>query len=453
MPHTITNPEIELYKQVRPQLDVYKVAGLLGISPLPKQKEMFDIVNGQNYETLVGCLGRRSGKSYGVGVIAITELLTPNASVLLISPTFANSKVIFQEVLKNVIKLGLTITQKDTKGMTITLENGAKFVSASPKNITSVLGHRYSLVIYDEANMINNLLEDYNLLVSPTQNDYGIDEETGYKIAKTIFISTPRTKKHDFYQLYRDGKDPDKKSIYTVHGTIYDNPMMPQAMIDRVKENVPEQVWKTEYLAEFLDISDDIAYYGFNYNTNVVAYADIRPKINKYSKFIVGIDIGYTDSTAYVLAWVEPLTGNVYVIEEYFKNKLPVPKHCENFINIEQKYGLVGDDVDIERYIDPSAVQASADMIYSYDYETIPAYRAIDEGIDLINTAFLSGKLFITDNCPRLVEQVENLELVNKKAKRSDKYGHFDLALASFRYMFASYAKATEMCSVDIIEF
>ena len=105
-----------------------------------------------------------------MSIIATAELLIPNANILLMTPTFTNAKAIFDKVERSVNQLGLPLKSKDTKSLTFTLENNAKFSVVSQKNYESALGQYFSLLIVDETGSIDNILKIYNEFLAPALN-------------------------------------------------------------------------------------------------------------------------------------------------------------------------------------------------------------------------------------------------------------------------------------------
>jgi hypothetical protein len=94
------------------------------------------------------------------------------------------------------------------------------------------------------------------------------------------------------------------------------------------------------------------------------------------------------------------------------------------------------------RYVDPSAPQTMLELAYQFNYVTTPGYNKIEEGVQYVNQRFHHEKLVISDKCVNLIAQLEYLTWLNpvsKTIKRTEKFGHFDLAFAALRYMVASF--------------
>lgn len=108
---TPTNEEIEIYKSMTDKIKLKVIAKMLNFIPHKGQMDIFYIIDERAdiYNNLVMVLGRRTGKSASTSVIACRELAVPFSSTILLTPTFNNAKIIFNEVLKNIQKLKLPI--------------------------------------------------------------------------------------------------------------------------------------------------------------------------------------------------------------------------------------------------------------------------------------------------------------------------------------------------------
>jgi hypothetical protein len=431
--------DIELYLKVKKKLDPFKVCSILGVEPHPTQAEVLEIISEGNFNVLSLVNSRRWGKSFIVSKIAVTDLLAPNSSVLVVAPVFQNAKAIFDAVYQDILKLKIEIVKKDTKGLSLQLSNGSKIMVVSSKNFEAALGQRFSLVIFEESQSIDNLISIWEDYLMPAQADFGVDEN-GYMNSKTIFIGTARDKSNDFYEIFMRAKKPDKyKGYISKTYTIYDNPYISESFIESRKKELDEVTFNREFMGIWSDLSDELVYYSFREDKNVIPHSQAIKRILPENQFLVGIDAGYSDSTAFLIAGVEPLTGTIIVLGEYEKNKLPLESHVNSFKALEEEFGPTRTPL---RWCDPSAPQFMLELAYQFNYVTAPAYNKIEEGVQYVNQRFHQGKLLISDRCQELIEQIQFLvwqNPVTKTVKRDEKHKHFDLALAALRYMVASW--------------
>ena len=437
------NKEIELYKEVKGKLNYNKVCELTSFKPHSKQKDILEKTQQGEFNVMVCLLPRRFGKSTTMSEIAFAELLCPYASVLLITPTFKNAQNIFSMVEKLVLETNLPIKKKDVKSLTFTLENNATFTVVTQKNYESALGSRFSLVIVDETGSIDNIYEIWETYISPAQTDYGLRDD-GYLWSKTYFIGTARHYETDFYKLYEKAKNKEF-GYCLVEANIYDNELIDRRLIETLKEKSDKKTWEQEYLCLWQQNGDgETVYYAFDNEKHIKPHQEILDKINRENTYIVGLDWGYTDNTAFVIGVVMPFSGEIYILDEYAMSSLHLGQHVSNF---RQKELLYTNNVSM-RFGDPSGGQVIAELGYQHNYFVQLAPVSLEEAIREINTMFAKNKLFISDNCPNLIRQVKTMQWKDrnsKQIKRTKTEKHYDLALGAFRYLISGWARAQSL--------
>lgn len=214
--------------------------------------------------------GRRWGKSVIVQAKAITAAVEKKA-VAYVTPTYSLSKIFFQEVV-DLLPPGL-ITYNKTD-LRINFIGGGYIQFFTGERLDLFRSRHFNLVIIDEAAFIPNLEEGWTKAIRPTLTDLK---------GKAIFISTPKGK-DAFYNLYNKGLDELETEWESFHYSTYDNPYIDPNEIDAAKLDLPEAIFKQEYLA--------IA--GENSNTVVATkyiQANTLKELSKEPTAIYGIDI------------------------------------------------------------------------------------------------------------------------------------------------------------------
>ncbi len=435
-------PQVEVYLKAKNKIhpNYKKFYDLIGFQPHKVQQEILDAYFGGEFSVMSLTLARRTGKSFVTSFIATVELMIPNSTILLFSPTFSNAQAIYVELEKNILKLGVKIVSKNSKALSFTLENSSTIFVVTSKSYKNVLGKSLNLVIFEEAQDIENVLNIWENFILPAQADIGESVE-GYSNSKTLFIGTARDKSNDLYTTIKRVKDPKYKGYVNFTYKTSDNPYISKAFLEARKAEMDTISFKREFESIWSEQSGELIYYAFSREKNVISHQELLSKLPKFQAvFIAAIDAGFTDNTGYLLAYVEKFTGVVYVIEEYKAAQMPMSHHQKSFHNIEQKYYNYGKVKD--RYIDPSAAQMAHDLAIEYKYYTTPAYNKIDEGIKAVNNAFHQQKLFISDNCVGLIDEIESLYWQNaqtKTVRKTKEHKHFDLSLATLRYLYATW--------------
>jgi len=429
------------YQKFKKRLNYNKIIPMVGFKPHSKQKEIIDVIQEGNFEVMSLTCGRRFGKTFVISFIGGAELAVPYASVLLMTPTFSNASVMYNEIEKYVKKIGIKIVKKDTKTLTFETELGSTIFVVTPKSVSNALGRKFSLVVFDESQDIPDIVGLWENYIQPAQADYGNDEETGMAVSKTIFIGTARDEENEMYTIIKRSKQKKYKDKYInfTYPTAA-NPYIPKSFLENKKRVLDPVTFGREYEGKWSKSNKEVVYYSFDRNKHVLPHKEIISKINSNGTFICGIDVGYRDNTAYLIAYVEPFTGIIYVLAEYKESNQSSGYHIEQFKNIESKF-THNEPI---RYCDPSAAQLIEDWIVDYNFVVQAGYNAVNDGVKIINGKFYHNKLFISDNCEELVDQIEEMRWKDDKndVARTKKYKHYDLAFASFRYLIASWEKA-----------
>jgi hypothetical protein len=140
-----------------------------------------------------------------------------------------------------VNKLG-AIAKTNRSELTIELLGG-KLRFFTGEKLDLLRGHKFHMVIVDEAAYIKNLKEGWERVIRATLTDY---------VGRAMFVSTPRGFDY-FYSLSQIQSD----TWTTFKFTTYDNPYIPKDEIDEAKMMLPLPVFEQEYLANPMQNADN----------------------------------------------------------------------------------------------------------------------------------------------------------------------------------------------------
>ena len=197
--------------------------------PHPAQQE---VLNSPARFKVLMC-GRRFGKSLISQLTALIEA-SKGHKVAYITPTYLLAKSFFAELDKN---LPPTV-KRNASDLTIQM-NGGVIRFFTGERLDNLRGLKFHLAIIDEASFIPDLEDGCNNSIRPTLTDYK---------GKAIFLSTPRGKNY-FYSLFMRGQGGDKDWESFKFST-YDNPYIDPEEINAAKRQLPDVVFKQEYLAD-----------------------------------------------------------------------------------------------------------------------------------------------------------------------------------------------------------
>ncbi|NCU42657.1 MAG: hypothetical protein EOM19_08200, partial [Candidatus Moranbacteria bacterium] len=187
---------------------------------------------------VINC-GRRFGKT----TLAVEEIkgiaLSKNARIAYIAPTYQQARDIAWQMLINELKPIITKLNESRLELEVNnLKKGTSLIQLRGwESIETLRGQAFDFLVIDEVAMMRNFWINWEEVIRPTLTD---------RKGQVMFISTPKGFNH-FYDLYsKEGED-----YKSFHFTSYDNPHIPAEEIDTAKEEMTEDRFAQEYLADF----------------------------------------------------------------------------------------------------------------------------------------------------------------------------------------------------------
>lgn len=187
---------------------------------------------------VVNC-GRRFGKST-LGLNRIADPTTLTYPMAWFAPSYKLMIEIWREAL---MLLRPIIRRKNQQERRIEFVTGGLLEFWSLDNPDAARGRRYKRLIVDEAALVRNLVDVWNLALRATLVDFAGD---------AYFLSTPKGR-NGFWQLWQWGQDPavtEWRSWQMPTGT---NPKIRPAEIEAMRLGMPERVFAQEIEARFLE--------------------------------------------------------------------------------------------------------------------------------------------------------------------------------------------------------
>ena len=208
-----------------------------GYKPHLEQKKIHHSINSEDYKYYILNIGRQFGKTMlGINQMLYWAINHKGSSIAWVTPIYKQSKKVFDEMEAVTKNSGLF--EFNRSDLTITgFGSIIRFFSGErPDNIR---GFTFDYLIVDEMAFTRSQL--WTEVLSATVLVKG---------KKIIFISTPKGKNH-FYQLSLQPNYDNRYKYF--HFTSYDNPMISVEDLDERRRNLPDHIFRQEYLAEFLD--------------------------------------------------------------------------------------------------------------------------------------------------------------------------------------------------------
>lgn len=214
--------------------------------------------------------GRRFGKTR-LGVWECIDEALHGGRAWWIAPSFPIARVGWRPLRK----IGAQIPGAEIRlaELSIVFPNGGEVSVKSADNPDSLRGEGLNLAIFDEHAFTKP--DAWSEAVRPALSD---------KLGRAMFISTPRGRNH-FWELYQRGVrgDDDYQSFYYPTSA---NPHIPTSEIEAARHELPEIIFRQEYLAEFIDDQGGVF-------RKVQEAARLKPLLGPLQghQYIAGVDV------------------------------------------------------------------------------------------------------------------------------------------------------------------
>ncbi len=401
-------------------------------------KHQAEFVNDDS-SLLAALCTRRAGKSYGVGLKLFKACLNhPGTSQLYIALTRIQAKAIMIKDVLRVIdrKFNLQAAFNMTD-LTVTLPNGSMIymmgMDSSDEEKDKALGQKFKQVVIDEAGSFRRDLREivYSVLKPACADLRG----------QICIIGTPQSLTRGlFYDVVESGIEAGWSSH---KWSAFDNPYVCDQWEEEIEDlkranpRVIDTPWfKQNYLGSFVVDETKLAY-RYTSEKNLIQ----KEKIPHLVNYVLGIDLGYTDATAFSVLGYDDETRKLYVVETYKRSELTITDTARWIKHFEKKYSPY------KMIIDNAAKQAVEELKRRFNLPLHPADKAGKaDFIEIMNSEFIMQNIMVSDACEPLITEYENLIWDDKSEKREEHpncENHLaDATLYAWRYCY-QYANFT----------
>lgn len=386
---------------------------------------------------------RRAGKSYGAGLYLFKEAFeTPNVSVLYTALTRASAKAImYKDVLKVInAKYKLNAEFKESE-LLVRLPNGSEIcllgVDAKPDEAEKILGRKFKLAIIDEAGSFHyDLREIAYKIIRPTLIDLN---------GTLVMIGTPTNLTKSLFYDVTNGKE----SGWSVHKwSAESNPFIADQWNKEVAEliaNNPTVVdtpmFRQMYKGEWVIETEKLVY---KYDSTINAKAPMNSD-NYY--YILGIDLGWNDATAFTVAAYSEHDRHLHYIYSHKKTQMLLSE-------VESQVKTLRDRYQISKFVIDGADKQSVEEMR---HRTMIPFEATDKRdkhnfIEIMNNDFRGGIIKVDSlECVDLIDEWQgliweyNVTTGQRKEHPSCPNHCADSALYIHRYCYQYLARAKEI--------
>lgn len=329
--------------------------------------------------------GRRWGKTTLAAEEIKGKALAKPVKIVYIAPTIQQARDIAWATLKNELR-PITIKSKEAPSLELvvrTIGGGESTIFLRGwEAIETLRGQSFDFIVIDEVASMKNFWHSWQEVIRPTLTD---------RKGEAMFISTPKGF-NSFYELYnKEAEDVDFRSF---HFTTYDNPHIPTEEIDKAKEELTEDRFAQEYLADFRR-TEGIVYKEFN---RALHLYDKLPEGLTVVDRLIGVDFGYTNPTAIVLL-LKDSRGNFWLDSEWYKTGQTNDQIAETAFSFNAS----------KAYPDPEAPEKIAELRKSgiNCMEVTKGKDSIKNGINKVRELFKQGRLKVNRACTNIIWEFE----------------------------------------------
>ena len=300
---------------------------------LPKPHEKQWAIKHHLAKRQVICAGRRAGKTTLAGLVACERALE-GRRVLLAAPTQEQTDAFWEkckEWLAPLVQSGYVY--KNEQRRVLDFPGGGRIRAKTAWDADTLRGDYADFLVLDE----------YALMDSSTWTQVGapmlLDND-----GDAWFISTPRRKNH-FFQLYARAIQ-DGKRWKEWHFTSHDNPHLSETALAEITQDMSEDDYKQEILAEFLESEGAVfrkidacmkAPLNAKLEDHREEIPDTKPKRYKPHYIVAGIDWGKKqDFTAISVCCRDCM---VEVAKDRF-NQIDYHVQRGRLVSLAQKWGV-----------------------------------------------------------------------------------------------------------------
>lgn len=388
-----------------------------------------------------GAITHNSGKSYGIGLYLFNEALQNDATSCLYIALSRDSakRIMWKDVIKVIDKKYHLGCKYNETTLIVTLPNNSTIslmgMDAAPSDMDKALGSKFKLIAIDEA---ASFTQDLNRMV------YAILKPTTVDLDGTIcMIGTPSNIIRGLFYDVTTGKEPG----WAVHNwSAFDNP--------HIAEN-----WRKELIEMKLrspNIESTPAYQQMYLGK---WYVDTSKLVYKFSKennlyetlpnqkyhYVMGVDLGYDDDSAFVIGCYADHDPNLYIIYAYARSHMIISDVAEMIKELQEKFQCY------RVVIDGANKQAVEEMRRRYQLSLTTADKTAKvDFIELMNSEFITGKIKVHSSLTNLIDEYGYLVwderdlALGKRVEHSSCPNHMaDAALYLWRYCY-SYAWTKE---------
>lgn len=210
------------------------------------QYDIVQKINAKNAFYNVMCCSRQFGKSTLLGQLMLNDSInSPHSKLLYAAPIYAQAKKQYTDLFNLTIDTPL-IKEHHKGDLFIKLINGSEIKFVGVENYDALRGLAINYMYLDEFQFMKS--GAWQNALRPMLTVAG---------KKCYIASTPRQQGTLFHEMYVKGLGGDD-NYFSVHKNYLDNPLANLQEVEDARLNLPELIFRCEYLGEFIQNGSEV---------------------------------------------------------------------------------------------------------------------------------------------------------------------------------------------------
>ncbi len=381
---------------------------------------------------------RRAAKTFSGGLALIrAALMNPGCNCLFVGLTRDSARrIIWKDVLVELNRKHKLGAEFNKTNLTMTMPNGSVIwvtgVDVSEEEMFKLLGAKYNTVVIDEASMYS--IDLRNMV-------YGVLKPAMADQRGSIYLSgtSSNITKGLFYDITTGNEPGWELHTWTAH----DNPFVATQWAEELEDirmHRPKYMQTSQYKQWYLNqwVVDEAALvYRFDPIRN--SY-DVLPSSTKAQwNYVLGVDLGYEDDSAFVLCAFNEWEKTLYVKDVRKRKHMDITDVANEIKNFQNSH-------DIFRVVIDGANKQAVEEIQKRHGIALAAADKTGKSdfIQIMNDEFVQGRIRLSSSCQALKDEYGSLVWVldGDKPKEPRKENPIcdnhltDAALYAWRYCY-----------------
>ncbi len=284
------------------------------------------------------------------------------------------------------------------------------------ENIEELRGYEFDAITLDEISSMRNFWIGLEEVLMPTLR---------MSSGPVLFIGSPKGFNHA-YDLFRRAEEEKYNDWESFQFTSYDNPYISREEIAKMKQQLPEDRFAQEYLADFRK-QEGLVYKEFNRKLHTFKEGE-EPEY--FPHIITGVDFGYTNPSAVIKIGIDK-DNTFWILDEWYKTEQTTEAIIDAVKNT--KANIV--------YPDPAEPDRIA-MMRKHGINIRDVSKDVVAGVDYLRELFKQNKIRLASGLNNLILELETYAYPEKRVDKNapeTPVKENDHALDALRYALYSY--------------